>query len=90
MTIKELYFATMQERMFAKRNKDERTAYQAEALIAYIDELLDRKYCTMEDDARKISELNAKLERNPEANARTNEALAYRIQVNRETKFKRG
>ncbi len=90
MTIKELYYATVGERIQAIRNKDERIIYQAEALIAYIDELIDRKYCTMQDDARMIEELNKKLERNPEANARTNEALSYRMQVNRETKFKRG
>lgn len=90
MTVKELYYATVGERIQAIRNKDERTIYQAEALIAYIDELIDRKYCTMQDDARKIEELNKKLERNPAANARTNEALSYRMKVNRETKFKRG
>jgi len=90
MTVKELYYATIGERIQAKRNKDERLVYQAEALIAYIDELIHRKYCAMEDDAKMIDDLNKKLEKNPEANARTNEALAYRIQLNKETKFKRG
>lgn len=88
MKIKELYYASIGEWVQAKKANDFVTMNQAESLVALIDELVFRQYCTLEDDSQKITELHHKLDMNKEAHHRTEKALAKRVRSNREGKFK--
>lgn len=88
MKIQELYYAAIQERISAKREGNQRDVSGAEALIAYIDELVKREFCTMEDETDVLDALRRKLDANIEASKRTDQALLQRMVFNRENMWK--